>query len=107
VRRMRSALPKPHSSAMVSTDKELCSSLQRAAEIFPGVPENPDLQFLYVWSAAPHFHVFHIRIVGDCPPGRRGKTTIIRAAAIAISRPRSSSTKAKARAIPALIPPEE
>jgi len=33
--------------------------------------------------------------------------TIVRATANAISRPRSSSTKAKARSIPAVIPPEE
>ena len=43
----------------------------------------------------------------DCPPGRRGKTTTVRATARAISWPRSSSTRAKARSIPAVIPPEE
>lgn len=52
------------------------------AEIFPRVTEDPGLQFADVWPVL-RFQFY----IGAWPPGRRGKTTIIRAVASAISRP--------------------
>ena len=51
------------------------------AEILRRVPQNPGLKFGDVWPAI-HFRVLHIALNWDWPPGRRGKTTIMRAVAL-------------------------
>jgi hypothetical protein len=42
------------------------------AEILPRMPQDPGLQFLYLWPA-PHFQVFHIGAELGLPPGAAGE----------------------------------